>query len=128
MTLRGIWILNFGTTVSLVVFLSLGLLQNVNLDESEKDIIIVYLVAFAGLYLFFLTYMFYQRIYKWGTKRRGPFFISTLLTLIISLIILFQVILTAGGHFTVRLTLISILCGLNIVTYFWGLQRNQASK
>jgi hypothetical protein len=124
MTLRGIWILNFLTTVSLVTLLALRMLQRVDLDKSDKDIVVVYLVIFLGLYLLLLTYLFYQRIYKWGTKRRGPYFILTLVTTLMSLIILFGVILTAEGYFTIYLMLIVALSGVNVVTYFWGLQRN----
>jgi hypothetical protein len=128
MTLRGIWILNFVTTALSLAILALGLLNRIDLSKSDKDIIIVYLVVLIGLYLALLTYLFYQRIFRWGMKKRTPYYITTLVTVVISLIILLQISLTATGTFTMRLVVVSILCTANVLTYFWGLQRNRIAE
>ena len=128
MTSRAIWILNFVTTALSLSILAYGLSERIDLSESERDIIVLYLVIVIGLYIALLVYLFYYRIYRWGMKSRSPYYIATLLTAIICLIILFQVMVTSGGNFTTRKVVVLIFCAVNVTTYFWGLYRSRTAE
>jgi hypothetical protein len=74
--IRRVWTLNFAAIVSFLIVLSWWMFQQVNLAKSDKDIILVYLVVVTGIYLVILTYLFFQKIYKWQRKGRTLYYIS----------------------------------------------------
>jgi hypothetical protein len=122
MTSRQVWTLNFGTTLSFLVLLIGRGFESINLNSSDKDIIVVYFLILIGLYLVLLSYLFYVRIYKAKNSKR-PFYVLTALTVVLSFVVLFQVI----AHVEVFewwTIIILIVCGLNVITYFWGLVTN----
>ena len=101
--------------------MSIVIVRSINLKASDKDIILVYLVGLAGLFLTFLTYLFYKSIYQWGTKSRGPFYLTSLLPLGLSGLLLFENIGDVDVDYTIYIVMILVMSGLNIITYFWGL-------
>jgi hypothetical protein len=122
MTSKQVWTLNFGTTLFFLLLLIGRGFESINVNSSDKDIIVVYCLILIGLYLVVLSYLFYGRIYK-GTNSKRPFYVLTALTVILSFVVLFQMI----AHVAVfeRWTIvILIICGLNVTTYFWGLWTN----
>jgi hypothetical protein len=125
MNLRTVWTLNFAVVALSLITVTFGLLQRIDLNKSDKDIIAVYLAGLVGFYLILEVYLFYQTIYKWKKRKRQPYILTTLLVVILSFIVLGRVLLSMERQFTTRLTVISVFCGLNIITYFWGLLKNQ---
>jgi len=92
-----------------------------DLENSDKDIILVFAVFAIGLYLGLLTYLFYKRIFKWETRNQKSFYLVTLPMVIVSLAILFTTITDNDIGDTVWLMSIPLVCGLNVLTFFWGL-------
>lgn len=121
MTAKTIWTLNFGTTFLLLTLLIFMLLNNMSLMTSDKDIIIVYVTIFVGLFIICLTYLFYSSIYKWGQKSRLPFYLTSLLPLGLSGLLLFENLGGADVKYTLYIVIPLVLSGLNFITYFWGL-------
>lgn len=121
MTLKNIWTFNFGTTVLLLVLLLWKLLSGMYLEKSDKDIILIFAVFATGLYLGLLIYSFYNRIFKLDAGNKKAFYLLTLPMVIANLIFLFRLVVDNDLGRTVWLTLIPLVCGLNILTYFWGL-------
>jgi hypothetical protein len=122
MTSKQVWTLNFGTTLSFLVLLIGRGFESINVNSSDKDIIVVYCLILIGLYLVVLSYLFYGRIYK-VTNSKRPFFVLTAFPVVLSFVVLFQIIAHAGV-FEWWTIIILIVCGLNVTTYFWGLWTN----
>ena len=120
-TAKTIWTLNFATTFLLFTIITLRGLDNLNLGTSDKDIIALYVAIFAGLFMIYLTRLFYISIHKWEQRSRRPFYLASLLPLGLSVVLLYENI--AGGdinYSTYTLGLL-IVSGLNFVTYGFGL-------
>jgi len=77
--MRIVWILNFLTAVVVLTLMSVLILGSLDFDNSDKGLF--YLVGIVGLFIIFLTYLFYRSIYKWGQKSRLPFYLISLLHL-----------------------------------------------
>src|SRR6187549_2929553 len=88
MTLRQVWILNYGAAVTLLSFFSWTLLESIDLKTPGKDINTIYMVATIAIYLVFLSYHFYRTIYQWSMSRRLQFYLTSFLTFVLSIIIL----------------------------------------
>ena len=123
MTSRRIWIFNFATTASFFSVVAIALLTRIDLSESDKDIILFYLVVVIGLYLAFLTYLFYQRIYRWGLKKRSPYYVTMLLAVVICVIVFLQLVIRSNGDFTGRTIVVLLFCTVNVVSYFLALHK-----
>jgi len=121
MTAKTIWTLNFGTTFLLLTLLTFMLLNNMNLMTSDKDIIIVYVTIFVGLFIICLTYLFYSSIYKWGQKSRILFYLTSLIPLGLSGLLLYENLGDVDVNYTTYIVTLLVISGLNLTTYFWGL-------
>jgi cellulose synthase/poly-beta-1,6-N-acetylglucosamine synthase-like glycosyltransferase len=94
----------------------------VNRDtRSDKDIILLYVSIAILLYSVVLTSSFIKRIYKWGDKSSRTFYIFSLPASVLSFVFLFQIVSGSDLPSYPWLMTISIVCGLNLLTYFWGL-------
>jgi hypothetical protein len=121
MTTKAIWTLNFATTFLLLTLTTLELFDNINLATSDKDIIAVYVAILAGLFIIYLTYLFYNSIYKWGHKSRRPFYMASLLPLGLSVVLLYESIAGGDINYTTYTVGLLIVSGLNLTTYGLGL-------
>jgi len=97
------------------------LLNNMNLMTSDKDIIIVYVTIFVGLFIICLTYLFYSSIYKWGQKSRTLFYLTSLIPLGLSGLLLYENLGDVDVNYTTYIVTLLVISGLNLTTYFWGL-------
>jgi len=88
---------------------------------SDKDIIIVYVTIFVGLFIICLTYLFYSSIYKWGQKSRILFYLTSLIPLGLSGLLLYENLGDVDVNYTTYIVTLLVISGLNLTTYFWGL-------
>jgi hypothetical protein len=119
-TLKQIWTINFATAVLLLISISVAFISRIDLQKSDKDIILVYVVILIGLYLVVMTTLFYNRIYHWGTKSRLPFYFFATLTAILSFIMLYIMFIYDDEGLSPWKIFFATISGLNFVTYFWG--------
>lgn len=124
---KNIWSSHFGTTALLLVLLSWRIVGELDLETSDKDIILVFALLAIGLYFTVLGYSFCKTLFKGQARNRKSFYILSLPMVITNLIFLFRVIADNNLGITVWWTLIPLLCGLNILTYFWGLLANESA-
>ena len=124
MTKRTILILNFGTTCLMSLIFIVFALQNNFLRTSDKDIIVVPFIILVLFYLTFLTFQFYNKIFKWDRLASQSFYLITLPVTGLSVFILYNL---GPNIFSIHETLsateiiIGVICGLNVATFGWGL-------
>lgn len=121
---RTLWIVNFGASISLLLLLSGVFINRINVSNSDKDVILVYVVLFLGLYMAVVSYSFVKRIYQWKQKSRRPFYFLSLVTVLISFILFFKLI-ESGLDFSFWPLVLFTLSGLTITSYTWGLLANE---
>ncbi len=119
MQLRNIWILNFLTTVGVLTLLSIQVLNSLDFEHSDKGLF--YLVAIIGLFIVFLAYLFYRSIYRWGQISRRPFYLTSLLPMGLSGLLLYENLGDVDVNYTTSIVALLVLSGLNLTTYLWGL-------
>jgi hypothetical protein len=128
MTAKTIWTLNFGTTSLLLAVITFMLLKNIDLTTSDKDIIVIYVTIFVGLFIMCLTYLFYSSIHRWGQKSRLPFYLTSLIPLGLSGLLLYENLGQVDVNYTTYSVTLLVTSGLNVTTYFWALITDRGFK
>ena len=125
MTLKKIWTLNFLTSATLLIYICGRFLLSADVKDSDKNIIIVYLIAFGVIYLVFLSSLFYFRIYNWKNRSRVLFYLASSVIAILSLMILYFLKDLFQSEISIGLVALLIVCILNLITFFWGLMSKE---
>jgi len=128
MTLRQVWILNYGAAVTLLSFFSWTLLETIDLRTPDKDINTIYMVATIVIYLVFLSYHFYRTIYQWSMRRRLQFYLISFLTFVLSIIILAENVGAKDVNFSLGILSALVLCGIHVLTYSVGMLASNRMK
>lgn len=124
MTKRTIWILNFGTTGFMSLIFIVSAFQRLFLESNDKDTIVIPFTIVILLYLILLTFIFYNKIFKWDKQQRQSFYMTTFPVTGLSVFILFnlgQSVVTRHEDLSTVEALGAIICGLNVATFCWGL-------
>ena len=123
MTRRTIWILNFSTTLVVFIVFILGSLRG---GSSDKDSIVIFFLVAIIIYLAGIVYLFYNGIYKWEAKQAQSFYGASFPIAALSFFGIINITRNIGNEqTTLSETLVLIVCGLNAITFCWGLATNR---
>lgn len=123
MTLRRIWFIHFITTVLLLFLIMYNLASGIAGGKSEDSTTAIVFLILLMLYSVPVSMLFVKKIYQWENSGKKFYYLVSIVIAGISLFTLYNYFLSVNARKPIspQLTIMAILCGANVLTYFFGL-------